>query len=45
LYRVVGIGEDKDGKYYMLLGDNLDSLDQIKVGFGQIIGLVVVIIY
>jgi len=45
LHRVVGIGEDKEGKYYMLMGDNLDSLDQIKVRFGQIKGVVVGIIY
>ena len=45
LHRVVGIREDKNGKYYMLMGDNVDSLDQIKVRFGQIKGVVVGIIY
>jgi hypothetical protein len=45
LHRVVGIGEDKNGKYYILRGDNADSLDQIKVRFGQIKGVVVGILY
>jgi len=45
LHRVVGIGEDNKGKFFMLKGDNTDSLDQIKVRFGQIKGVVVGIVY
>jgi hypothetical protein len=45
LHRVAGIGEDEQGKFFMLGGDNADSLDPVKVRFGKIKGVIVGIIY
>lgn len=45
LHRIVSIGEDDNGKYYILKGDNADSADPGKVRFSQIRGVVVGIIY
>lgn len=45
LHRVVAIGEDKEGKFFTLMGDNVNSVDQNKVRFEQITGVVVGIIY
>lgn len=45
LHRVVAIGEDSKGKYFVLKGDNVNSIDPVKVRFDQIVGVVVAVVY
>jgi hypothetical protein len=45
LHRVVAIGEDKEGKFFTLMGDNVNSTDPVKVRFEQIRGIAVAVIY
>ena len=45
LHRVVAIGEDIEGKFFILKGDNVDSVDPVKVRFGQIKGVLVAVVY
>lgn len=45
LHRVVGIGEDEKGKFFILMGDNVNFLDPAKVRFEQIRGVVVAVVY
>ncbi|MFH1511240.1 MAG: hypothetical protein ABIF10_06105 [Candidatus Woesearchaeota archaeon] len=45
IHRVVEIGNDEDGWYCRLKGDNLDDKDPGKVRFGQIRRVVVAVIY
>ncbi|MBW3003574.1 signal peptidase I [Candidatus Woesearchaeota archaeon] len=45
IHRVIDVGEDKDGPYYILKGDNNLIQDPEKVRFDQVRGLVVAVIY
>ncbi|PIN87196.1 signal peptidase I [Candidatus Woesearchaeota archaeon CG10_big_fil_rev_8_21_14_0_10_44_13] len=45
IHRVVGIGNDDSGRYYVTKGDNNPSVDPGKVRFGDIEGLVVAVVY
>jgi len=45
LHRVVEIGEDKDGWYCRMKGDNISKIDPEKIRFKQIQRVVVAIIY
>jgi|TARA_B100000315_G_C14400972_1_gene506453 hypothetical protein len=45
LHRVVEISEDSEGKFFVLKGDNNDSVDDSKVRFEQIKGVLVAIVY
>lgn len=45
IHRVVDIGEDVNGKYYLVKGDNNDKIDPEKVRFEQIKYLLIGIIY
>ncbi len=45
VHRVVDIGEDSDGFYYLLKGDNNPVRDPEKVRFYQITGVVVAVFY
>lgn len=45
IHRVVGIGEDAEGKYYLTKGDNNPTIDPGKVRFKDVNGLVVGVIY
>lgn len=45
VHRIVEIGEDEQGKYFLTKGDNSDSADPEKVRFNQIESVLVGIIY
>lgn len=45
IHRVVERGEDKEGLYYLVKGDNNSSQDPFKVRFKDIKGVVVAVIY
>ncbi len=45
IHRIIGFGEDKDGRYAILKGDNNSSQDPEKVRFSQIKGVVVAVVY
>ena len=45
LHRIVEIGEDNDGKYFIFQGDNVPYKDPGRVRFSQIRGVVVAVIY
>jgi len=45
LHRVVFIGQDQHGKFFLLKGDNVGSIDPIKVRFEQIKGILVAVVY
>ena len=45
VHRVVGIGNDEDGIYFVTKGDNYWKEDPYKVRFSQIEGIVVGILY
>ena len=45
IHRVVEIGEDERGRYYILKGDNNDEEDPERVRFEQIKGVLVGILY
>jgi hypothetical protein len=45
VHRIIEIGRDSDGAYYVTKGDNNNIVDQNKVRFDDIQGKIVVIIY
>ncbi len=45
IHRVVSINEDEQGRYYIVKGDNSDTVDPEKVRFDQVAGILVGIIY
>ena len=45
LHRVIAVGEDSEGKFFILKGDNVDSVDPVKVRFEQIKGVLVAVLY
>lgn len=45
IHRVVEVGEDRDGWYVRVKGDNLEQKDPGKIRFSQIEGVLVGIIY
>lgn len=45
IHRVINVGEDSKGFYYIAKGDNVSEPDQQKIRFEQIEGVVVGIIY
>lgn len=45
VHRVIEVGEDKDGIYYFVKGDNNRLTDPFKVRFEDVQGVVVAIIY
>lgn len=45
VHRIVGTGEDEEGKYFLTRGDNSGSTDPEKVRFEQIESVLVGIIY
>lgn len=45
IHRVINIGTDDKGYYYIVKGDNNNREDPIKVRFSQIVGVLVAIIY
>lgn len=45
IHRVVEIGEDKEGIYYVVKGDNNSLSDPFKVRFEDVEGVVIAIIY
>ncbi|MBU4502137.1 MAG: hypothetical protein KKA79_06070 [Nanoarchaeota archaeon] len=44
-HRVVDIGEDEEGRYYIVKGDNSRTADPEKVRFNQIEGILIGVIY
>lgn len=44
-HRVISIGEDEQGTYYTVKGDNSESADPEKVRFNQISGVLVGVLY
>ena len=45
IHRVMAIGEDQQGVYYIVKGDNNTLTDPVKVRFDEVQGVVVAIIY
>lgn len=45
VHRVVKIGYDKEGVYYLTRGDNAPFNDPEKIRFNQVQGIIVVVIY
>ena len=45
VHRIVDIGADSEGTYYITKGDNNNAVDQKKVRFNDVQGKIVVIIY
>lgn len=45
VHRIVMIGTDKEGKYFLLKGDNVPLPDPQKVRFNQICGVTVIVVY
>lgn len=45
IHRIISIGEDKQGTYYIVKGDNNSERDPERVRFEQIEGVVVALIY
>ncbi|MFC1801620.1 hypothetical protein ACFLZB_04105 [Nanoarchaeota archaeon] len=45
VHRVVMIGSDDEGVFYLMKGDNNNQIDSEKVRFGQINGVLVAVIY
>ena len=45
IHRVVYKGQDEDGTYFIMKGDNLPTSDPGRVRFGQIERVVVAIVY
>jgi len=45
IHRIIEIGEDEDGKYFIMKGDNNSQADPGKVRFDQIRRVLVAIIY
>ena len=45
IHREIERGEDREGVYYILKGDNNSLKDPVKVRFNQITGVVVAVIY
>ncbi len=45
MHRIIEIGEDEQGKYFILKGDNNDKIDPENVRFEQIKGVLVGILY
>ena len=45
IHRIIEVGEDKEGTYYIVKGDNNRFEDPSKVRFKDIVGVVVAVIY
>jgi signal peptidase I len=45
IHRVINRGFDQDGVYYIVQGDNNSVADPNKVRFGDVVGVVVAVIY
>jgi hypothetical protein len=45
VHRIVNIGTDKEGKYFIMKGDNIPLPDPYKVRFNQISGVTVIMVY
>ena len=45
IHRIIDIGEDEEGVYYIMKGDNNQYIDSGKIRFEQISGVVVGILY
>ncbi len=45
IHRVVEVGEDFDGVYYIVKGDNNAVKDPVKVRFDDVVGVLVAIVY
>jgi len=45
IHRVVGVGQDDSGKYFMTKGDNNPNIDPGKRRFSDINGVVVAVVY
>lgn len=44
-HRIISIGEDEQGTYYIVKGDNSEAADPEKVRFNQISGVLVGVLY
>ncbi|MBU1111616.1 MAG: signal peptidase I [Nanoarchaeota archaeon] len=45
IHRVIEVGEDNDGIYYTVQGDNNSFADPVKVRYSDVVGVLVAIIY
>jgi len=45
IHRVIYVGEDIEGTYYLVQGDNNNYPDPVKVRFNEVVGVLVAIIY
>ncbi len=45
IHRVINVGEDSEGVYYIVKGDNNTFSDPVKVRFDDVVGVVVAIVY
>ena len=45
IHRVVEKGEDSEGIYYLVKGDNNNLIDPVRVRFSDIVGVVVAVVY
>ena len=45
IHRVIEKGMDEDGVYYLVKGDNNRFADPLKVRYGDVVGVVVAVIY
>jgi len=45
VHRVVRVGQDTEGYFYLTKGDNLDRKDSVVTRYGDVVGVLVMIIY